>query len=53
MGLHYHTFMGWNLEDRKKLTPVWIMNSGGFNNKNIVKSVGVFNISVALNSNFK
>ena len=26
MGLHYLTFMGGNLENKKKLTPVWIID---------------------------
>ena len=43
MGFHYLTFMGRNLESRKKLTPVRLMNSAGLNNKNIMNSVGIFN----------
>ena len=50
MGLHYLTFMGRNLENRKKLTHVRIMNRVGMNNKNVVNSVFLFNDSVAMNS---
>ena len=42
MGLHYFTFMGKNLENEKKLTPIWIMNS--------MNNVSIFNDSVTMNS---
>ena len=45
MGLHYVTFMGRNLKNKKKLTPVWITNSTGLNSKKIVNTVGNFNDS--------
>ena len=35
--------MGRNLEDRKKLTPVRIMNSADLNNVNILYIVYIFN----------
>ena len=41
MGLHYITFMGRNLDNNKKLTPVQIIyTSAGLNSKNIVIDVG-------------
>ena len=43
MGLHYFIFMGRNLENRKKLILVQIMNS-----KNIMNSVGIFSDSVVM-----
>lgn len=45
--------MGCDLEDRKKLLKVWLMNSVGLINMTIVNSVGIFDESVAMNSNFK
>lgn len=42
MGIHYLTFMGGNLENRKNLMPVRIMNSANMNSKNIVNNVGIF-----------
>ena len=50
MGLHYLTFTGRNLENKKKLTLVWIINSAGLDSENIVCSVGIFNDSSAINS---
>ena len=50
MDFHYLTFMGRNLENRKKLMPVRIMNNANMNNENIVNSVGMFNDSYAPNS---
>ena len=47
MALHYLTFMGRKLENRKKLTPVQIMNSAGMN---IVNNIGIFNRSASKNS---
>ena len=53
MGLHYLTFMGRNLDSKKKLTQVWVVNSVGMNNMNIVNSVGIVNIyNVVMNSMF-
>ena len=42
MGLHYLIFMGRNLENKKKLRLVRMMNSVGLNRKNIMNSVGIF-----------
>ena len=53
MGLHYLTFMLRNLENRKKLTFVRLMNNVSLNSKNIVNSVGIFSDSVAMNIIFK
>ena len=53
MGLHYLTFMGRNLENRKELTPVQIMNSTSFNSKNIVHGVSIFNDSATMNNTFR
>ena len=44
MGLHYVTFIGRALKTKKKLMPVWRMNS-----KNIVNVVGIFNDSYFIN----
>ena len=52
MDVHYLTFMGRNLENKKKMMPIQRMNSVGINNKNIVNSVNIFNVSVAMNSIF-
>ena len=52
MGLHYLTFMGRNLKNKKKLTFVQIMNSVGMNNNDIMSHVSTFNDSVAINNNF-
>ena len=46
-GLHYHTFIGRNLENKKKLTPVRIMKT-----MDIVNYIGIFNDSVVMNSIF-
>ena len=43
MGLHYLTFMGTNLENKKTLMHVQTMNSVSMNNKNIVNILGMFN----------
>jgi hypothetical protein len=53
MGLQYLTFIGRNLENRKKLTPVGIMNSIGLYSKNIVNTLGIFNDSANINNNFR
>ena len=42
-GLHYLTFMGTNLENKKTLMHVQTMNSVSMNNKNIVNILGMFN----------
>ena len=42
MDLHYLTFMGRNLENRKKLTLVQTMNNDGMKNKNVGNSVNNF-----------
>jgi hypothetical protein len=47
------TFVGRSLENKKKLTPVRILNSVNLNSKNIMNNVGIFNDGVALNNNFK
>jgi hypothetical protein len=53
MGLHYLTFMLRNLENKKRLTLVQLMNSVSLDSKSIVNSVGIFNDIVAMNSIFK
>ena len=54
MDIHYISYLtGRNLENRKKLTLVRIMNSANMNSKNIVNNVGTSDDSVAMNSNFK
>ena len=50
MGLHYLAFMGRDLENRKKLMPIWMMNSAGLCSKNIMNSVGIFNDNVSINN---
>lgn len=50
MGLHYHTYMGNDLENRKILTLVRMVNCVGMNNKNIVDNVGIFNDNIAINN---
>jgi hypothetical protein len=52
MGLHYLTFTGRNLENKKKLTLVQIMNSVGMKSMSIGNRVGIFDDSVAMNSIF-
>ena len=52
MGFHFLTFMGRNLLNKKQMMSIQIMNSGGMNNKNIVKSVNIFNGSVVVTSIF-
>ena len=52
MGLHYFTFMGTNLENRKALTPVQRMNSASMNSMNIMDNVGIFSERVVMNSIF-
>ena len=47
MGLHYLTFMGRNLENRKKLMPVQLMNC-----MNIVNIINIFSDNVTMNSIF-
>jgi hypothetical protein len=44
MGLHYLTFMGRNLRNKKKLMSVQIMNTADVNNKNVVKNVAMNSI---------
>ena len=41
MGLHFLIFMWRNLENKKKLTLVQIMNSVGMNSKNIIYNVNI------------
>ena len=53
MTLHYLTFMGRNLENKKKSTLVWTMNITSMNNNNIMNSVGIFNDSGTTNNRFK
>ena len=52
MGLHYVTFMGRHLENMKKLTSIRIMNSASMNSKNIMNSVGIFNVNGFINNIF-
>ena len=47
------TFMGRNLENKKKLMQVRIMNSARLNSKNIVNIVGIFNDSSIMNNIFR
>ena len=47
------TFMGRNLENKKKLMQVQIMNSARLNSKNIVNIVGIFNDSSTMNNIFR
>jgi hypothetical protein len=53
MGFHCLPFMGRNLENKKYLTPVRIMNSAGLIHKNIVNSVDIFNENDANKSNLR
>ena len=48
MGPHCLTFTGWNLESRKKLVPVGIMNSASTNCMNFVTTGGNFHDSVLM-----
>ena len=41
---------GRNLEIKKKLMPIWMINSAGMNNINIVNNVNIFNDNFAFNS---
>lgn len=50
MALHYLTFMGKSLENKKKLMPKWIMNNVGLNAINIVDNVSIFSDSAIMNS---
>ena len=52
MGMQYLAVMGRNLETKKKLTPFQKMNIVGFNTKNIMNSVGIFNDNVGVNNQF-
>ena len=51
MGLHCLAFMGRDVENKKKVRPVRIMNNVGLNSKNITNSVGICNDSVDVHSN--
>ena len=53
MGLPYLTFMGRTLKNKKKLTPIQIINSASLNGKNILNSVVIFNDSSVINCNFR
>ena len=53
MGLLYPTFMGRNLENKKKLMLVRIMNSTSLNNKIIVNNIGIFNDDASIKANSK
>ena len=52
MGLHYLTFIGRNLENKKKPTLLQIMNSVALNNKNIVNIVGIVNDNDTISKNY-
>ena len=60
MGIHYLTFMGRNLEYKKKLMLVQIMNNAGMNSMNnnvmnsmnIVSSGGIFGDNATMNDSF-
>ena len=49
MVLHYLTFMGRNLENRKKATLVHVMNIVGTNSKNVVNIVGICKYTIVIN----
>ena len=49
MDLHYLTFMGRNLENKKRLMLMQIMNNVGMNSENIVIVVGIFNDNALMN----
>lgn len=53
MGLHNLTFMEENQKNKMKLMPIRILNSDGYNSKNIVDSVGVFNGVDANNKEYR
>ena len=46
------TWAAKNLENKKKLTPMWIMNSVDVFSENIVNNVSIFSDDVAMNSIF-
>ena len=50
MGLHYLTFMGRNLENKKKLMHLQIVNSANMNSKYIMNIVNIYNDSAAMNN---
>ena len=50
MGLYYLTLMERNLEYRKKLMFVRIMNNIGLSGKNIMNSFNIFNNKCAINN---
>ena len=53
MDLHSLTFMGRNIENKKKLMLLGLMNSVHMlNSKSIMNSVGIFSDSATMNSNF-
>ena len=52
MGIHYLTFMGRNLENKKKFMLVQIMNNAVMNNMNIVSSGGIFGDNATMNDSF-
>lgn len=44
--------MGGHFKNRKKSTPIQIMNSANMNVKNIVNNIGILNDSATMNSIF-
>ena len=51
MGIHYLTIMGRDVENKKNLMQVRIMNRANMNSKNIVNNVGIF-CGSAMNGSF-
>ena len=49
MGIHHLTFMRRNLENKKELMPVQIMDSACMNSTNIVSSIGIFGENATMN----
>ena len=52
MGLYYLAVIRKNLENKKKLTPVEIMNSANMTHKNIVSTFSIHNDSATVNNSF-
>ena len=52
MDVQYLIFMGRNLENKKKLMPLQIMNIAGMKSKNIANSVNIFSDNVVMTSTF-
>ena len=48
MDLQYLTFVGRNLENKKQLTLLQMMNNAGLDSKNIMNSFSIFNDNMTL-----